>query len=1461
MDNKISFFKSIEDVYRAMLQNDPEKIDAKCILNFRDWFNKLAHFDPRSGEATPKQLSDFLDELLIKLNNKTLMPNDRIARILNHSKESIGKILLRLKTKISREHEIMPIYAAREVDSNCIMWLSRKDGRNIREKLSGRPYLKAVKRRQSLDTTENRLFKDFCYKLVNVLQLKQDSFKKFRDEDIEELIPRLERWLVDADADEIGSWKNLPPNNILLQEKNYRKIWDSWLWLQRIDADTENDHKRVMKDWMQIFYWTLLAKLRSQYNVRIPEQPCDFDYDNFFIEAYLKDITGLYTNKSFHKSVHFGKVEKIREDKNKKEFYFIGTDDGKSIFCHINDISGVSELNKIKIGTKLTFDIQKTEKGVNAKNAKILHHLEPVKIEPVNNEEINLLFNNRTVKLKICGRSGTKVKIEINERQYMFEFSSASVNEAAERMLKESFSEIKANMPASNILNYKEAKRINSSAAAIDLSSIRPRFLDDNGSETLPFRLIEQLWRSPDKDDFYTDLGNSNAIKLASNITTLSIINLFSLEPSVDKDLLNHAAMKFSEKISHYMNTGNITYIVPDKIDDFSLEYIRKSMNFHFKDAAQPLPISIAAALSWQASKNQEVKMIKPGDSFIIVDFSGDVVSLTPLIARKEKKLEKIIPESFGLYWERHPCIIGSEALNKLSSEKLAIKILKKCGSAFPDELGKLIEIQGLIDEKDDLSWIDEKGTWFTPPENIKTHFNAEINNPLVEIQNLISNFCDNKLDPHATIYVITVNDALELINPDHFTIKKVKNRSFEFLWCAKPLSLAEGGMIHWNWQSRAENIPLWKDHLPELAIRVRGDKGYNLIYLVKSDDKPIIPRRNSEIKLPINEIFVLPANRQNYVFPIVQGTSDQQSRYEAYLSDQSFPLGKDVRVKLDLTFRYGSDNPYELRFIPIPEDAGHAGFKFVKVKWRPITYADIDSLPSPLFPKILVWKDFEKGQNLDMLNKIQRQLETIKNAKNFILNSIIGDEKNVTIRHFGTVEKVDKKTNNFIVNSNIGKVYCYAIDMIDKNNINEELTVGSMVSFDLDIDNQINHKARTSGQIQFPGWKKDRNQKYYCYASSNSGDVFCHEDYFILKDNIESLPLGAYLSFEIIKRDDGRLSAKNIIIGNSTQLSIPWNITIGKTLPQNTVTEIRRALRFPVFTVWNNSNSLSDLDAPDWFRRIVKEGVDDCLELIDIYEKSDSNEIDDKLLIIFKELTNEALFFLFCLHSDMPSKVLNKVVEILKNLDSNKKSNRKLAYTIGNASSRWQKDILTEIIKKSYNSVCLEMLGIAIWRSENIVDLLSNEQINFILNNLKKCIKYDVDFIQNDLSIIKKQKNMATQVKTIQEAESRINFSNFELQLKLELLLGLLRTRRSNDSAVKRLITPNTKIARDFDQLIDEVKTKIHDAGICVKSRINLKIKPDDENKTPDLLYALHLYLTGDSGADAIGIIGINEE
>lgn len=52
------------------------------------------------------------------------------------------------------------------------MALSRRAGRNIREKLAGNPYLQSVRRFQSVDLLENRLLKAFSERLLELLELR-----------------------------------------------------------------------------------------------------------------------------------------------------------------------------------------------------------------------------------------------------------------------------------------------------------------------------------------------------------------------------------------------------------------------------------------------------------------------------------------------------------------------------------------------------------------------------------------------------------------------------------------------------------------------------------------------------------------------------------------------------------------------------------------------------------------------------------------------------------------------------------------------------------------------------------------------------------------------------------------------------------------------------------------------------------------------------------------------------------------------------------------------------------------------------------------------------------------------------------------------------------------------------------------------------------------------------------------
>jgi hypothetical protein len=95
-----------------------------------------------------------------------------------------------------------------------------------------------------------------------------------------------------------------------------------------------------------------------------------------------------------------------------------------------------------------------------------------------------------------------------------------------------------------------------------------------------------------------------------------------------------------------------------------------------------------------------------------------------------------------------------------------------------------------------------------------------------------------------------------------------------------------------------------------------------------------------------------------------------------------------------------------------------------------------------------------------------------------------------------------------------------------------------------------------------------------------------------------------------------------------------------------------------------------------------------------------------------------------------------------------------------------------------------------------------------------------------------------------------------------LELLLGLLRTRSSLNQQARCLLSPGEPLTERFARIVDKITDKVCDYRIPISSRIRLTLaKPSALHNTPDLLYALRLYLTGDTGARAIQVTGVSED
>ena len=93
----------------------------------------------------------------------------------------------------------------------------------------------------------------------------------------------IEGWLQSPAANEIGRWENLPPNNILLQHRDYRRLWDAWLWSETLDEDLQRDQDESLRQWATMVFWSLVSHLAEIDDVRLLEQPCHPDYESFSI--------------------------------------------------------------------------------------------------------------------------------------------------------------------------------------------------------------------------------------------------------------------------------------------------------------------------------------------------------------------------------------------------------------------------------------------------------------------------------------------------------------------------------------------------------------------------------------------------------------------------------------------------------------------------------------------------------------------------------------------------------------------------------------------------------------------------------------------------------------------------------------------------------------------------------------------------------------------------------------------------------------------------------------------------------------------------------------------------------------------------------------------------------------------------------------------------------------------------
>jgi len=73
-------------------------------------------------------------------------------------------------------------------------------------------------------------------------------------------------------------------------------------------------------------------------------------------------------------------------------------------------------------------------------------------------------------------------------------------------------------------------------------------------------------------------------------------------------------------------------------------------------------------------------------------------------------------------------------------------------------------------------------------------------------------------------------------------------------------------------------------------------------------------------------------------------------------------------------------------------------------------------------------------------------------------------------------------------------------------------------------------------------------------------------------------------------------------------------------------------------------------------------------------------------------------------------------------------------------------------------------------------------------------------------------------------------------------------------------LLQPHQKITKKLAKHVERVTEIVAQSNVTLFSRLQLNIQKPAGDRTPDLLYALRLFLTGDDGANAIHITSVSD-
>jgi Domain of unknown function (DUF2357) len=192
----------------------------------------------------------------------------RVVEIAFAHLTAIRNVCERPRRMLIRQRELLPVGRVQELDSVCLRDLIRRPGRTVLEKAGGRQEILAITRRETVDTAENRVIREFirlCQHRARAYERENGRAREHpRMRTVIDLRSNCERLEVFSPLSAVGRLVGAPrPNYVLQKDRRYHPLWVQYDKLRREEEAVDNIWPWCRKLWAEFVRGIVVSFLLS----------------------------------------------------------------------------------------------------------------------------------------------------------------------------------------------------------------------------------------------------------------------------------------------------------------------------------------------------------------------------------------------------------------------------------------------------------------------------------------------------------------------------------------------------------------------------------------------------------------------------------------------------------------------------------------------------------------------------------------------------------------------------------------------------------------------------------------------------------------------------------------------------------------------------------------------------------------------------------------------------------------------------------------------------------------------------------------------------------------------------------------------------------------------------------------------------------------------------------------------